>query len=146
MDEDEDEWQEHVEYETSTITVGRGTRSFPLNITQVAELPATANLFMLLEQSQRAAAGELNDTEISGKKVWAGSLLLCQYLCERAVGAELADRCGRSVAISQDEVDGYMNARDDDGSGCNASRAEASTCAVSGRRILELDPCGFRFM
>ena len=89
MDEDGDEWQEHVEYETSTITVGRGTHSFPLHITQVAELPATANLFMLLEQSQRAAAGELNDTEISGKKVWAGSLLLCQYLCERAVGADV---------------------------------------------------------
>ena len=79
-DGDDDDWQEHVEYETCTVTVGRGTRSFPLDITQVAELPATANLFMLLEQSQRAAAGELNDTEISGKKVWAGSLLLCQ-LC-----------------------------------------------------------------
>ena len=37
---------------------------------------------MLLEQSQRAAAGELNDTEISGKKVWAGSLLLCQQPCD----------------------------------------------------------------
>ena len=140
-DGDDDDWQEHVEYETCTVTVGRGTRSFPLDITQVAQLPATANLFMLLEQSQRAAAGELNDTEISGKKVWAGSLLLCQYLCERAERAGQADQYGHSGAVSQEEDGNVSGARGGDGGGGGDvlhAEASACACAVSGLRVLEL--------
>ena len=60
---DEEDWRAEVEFSTETIRVGG---RFEFTVTQQDELPPFAALAMLAELGESAS-------EISGKRVWAGS-------------------------------------------------------------------------
>src|SRR5690242_15889274 len=63
------DWRQCVEWETSNLKLGE----WNFALLQMAELPPTASLFMLAEMHE-------NETEISGKRLWAGSHLLASFL------------------------------------------------------------------
>ena len=77
MSSDDEDWRADVEYSTAAVRVGG---RFEFAVTQQDELPPFAALAMLAELGESAS-------EISGKRVWAGSQVLCAHLV--AHGASL---------------------------------------------------------
>jgi predicted nicotinamide N-methyase len=70
MSSDDEDWRADVEYSTAAVRVGG---RFEFAVTQQDELPPFAALAMLAELGESAS-------EISGKRVWAGSQVLCAHL------------------------------------------------------------------
>ena len=76
---DDEDWRTEVEFSTHALHVGG---RFTFAVTQQDELPPFAALAMLAELGESAS-------EISGKRVWAGSQVLCAHLVAHSDGRNM---------------------------------------------------------